>query len=327
MTSGQPLKLIYIAGYGRSGTTLLDIAAGQQPDICAAGEITALARHVWENDEFCACRHTVSECEFWGPIIARWHKRCGDDAMPAYGDLLDRSEWLFSLTRLFSRFWPQRDIRDYGKQTLALLKEIAAEAGTSTILDSSKLPGRASTLMTIPELEIYLVHVVRDGRGVAWSMMKPYSIKVEEGIQKELKPKPLWYTAARWLMVNLGAEILRLRLPKERSIRVRYEDFVADPEAVLKRITALVGHDYVRPAHGGEVMKPQHQVAGSRHRMQEEIRIKQDVGWKAKMPKFKQRAFSVLAAPLLWRYGYFRRSPNDSVSNQSKDGSMAGRPA
>ncbi len=326
-TRAKPLKLIYVAGYGRSGTTLLDIAVGQQKDVFAAGEVTALPRHVWEYDEFCACRETVSACDFWGQVVTRWQKTNPDFEMREYGNLLDRSEFLFSLKRLFSKLLPNKEFKDYRRLTGSLFKEIADQAGTNIILDSSKLPGRASSIHADPDIEIYLVHVVRDGRGVAWSMMKPYSIKVEEGIQKELKPKPLWFTAARWFVVNMGAEIMRWRLPKARSIRVRYEDFVADPEATVKRIMALVGEEYVQPDHGGEVMKPQHQVAGSRHRMKDELIIKKDVSWKAKMPKGKQTLFSLLTAPLLWRYGYFGKSNDEGLTNGAQDPSIARKPA
>lgn len=327
MPNTQPIKLIYVAGYGRSGTTLLDIAIGQQGGVFAAGEVTALPRHVWHNDEFCACREPVSDCEFWGPVVRRWQEGRDDNAVPVFGNLLARTEYLFSPARFLSRFRTSNKFRSFEEQTGALFAQIAQESGADIIVDSSKLPGRAASMMAIPGLEIYLVHVVRDGRGVAWSMMKPYSVQVEAGIQKELKAKPLWFTAARWLMVNLATEILRLRLPRDRSIRVRYEDFVADPEATVKQIMALAGQEYVRPSHGGEVMKPQHQVAGSRHRMQDEIRIKKDVGWKVKMPRAKQAMFSILAAPLLWRYGYFRRSDDDRLRNNADDHSMAEKPA
>ncbi|MHA7819585.1 MAG: sulfotransferase family protein [Erythrobacter sp.] len=309
MPQKDPLKVIYIAGYGRSGTTLLDIVLGQQPGIFAAGELTALARHVWKEREFCACRRQADECDFWGPVVSAWQEGRQPNALDEYGKTLARSEWLFDLRRLLWRFGPSKNGSAYSEATSSLLREIARASGSSVIVDSSKLPGRASALMSLKDIEVYVVHMVRDGRGVGWSMMKPYQRSVEAGIQKELKPKPLWYTAARWVSVNLGAEILRLRLPRGRSIRVRYEDFVASPETAVKSILSLVGQSYVVPDHGTDLMKPQHQIAGSRHRMQEEIRIKKDIGWTSQMPPAMRRLFSALTAPLLSRYGYFSSTP------------------
>lgn len=315
----SPLKLIYIAGYGRSGTTLLDIALGQQPGVFATGELTALPRHVWSEREYCACRLRADECGFWGPVVATWMNAGLRDRMDSYGRTVARSEWLLDPRRLFWRFMPGNQGRSYHDDTLTLLREIAGASGASIIVDSSKLPGRASALMSIREIEVFVVHMVRDGRGVAWSMMKPYQRLVEAGIQKELKPKPLWYTAARWLMVNLGAEMLRARLPRRRSIRVRYEDFVADPQGIVKSILDLVGHEYSTPDNLAGVIRPQHQIAGSRHRMQEEISIRKDVGWTSQMPRSLQFAFAILTAPLLFRYGYFASAPDQGESLRGKE--------
>ncbi len=319
MPRQDPLKVIFIAGYGRSGTTLLDIALGQQSGVFAAGEITALPRHVWREREFCACRNQVDACDFWRPVIDAWHHHQSPDTLDAHGRRAARLEWLFDPRRLFASIVAGKETRAYREGTSVLLHEIAAASGASVIVDSSKLPGRASSLMSIKGIEVFVVHMVRDGRGVAWSMMKPYRRSVEAGIQKELKPKPLWYTAARWFAVNLGTELVRARLPRKRSMRVRYEDFVADPEGTVRSILALVGQEYVSPDHGPEVMRPQHQIAGSRHRMQDEITINKDIGWTSQMPRWMQNVFTVLTAPLLVRYGYLASVPKKQKPERESD--------
>jgi hypothetical protein len=315
----RKLKVIYIAGYGRSGTTLLDIALGQQPGVFAAGEVTALPRHVWKNREFCACHQRADACAFWGPMVRSWLKDRPAGAMEGYGRRLARSEWLVDPRRWFWRFGLSRNARAYREETSDLFGKIAETSGASTIVDSSKLPGRASVLMSIGNIELYVVHVVRDGRGVCWSMMKPYKRSVEAGLQKETRPKSLWQTAFRWFTVNLGAEIVRLRLPRKRSMRVRYEDFVVDPAATVKSIMQLVGIDYTAPRHGADVIKPQHQIAGNRRRMDEEIVISKDIGWTANMPRAAQSMFGALTAPLLLRYGYLRSPPHQPSRGRSSD--------
>ncbi len=319
MPQNGPLKVIYIAGYGRSGTTLLDIALGQQPGVFAAGELTALARHVWKEREYCACRQQADECGLWSRVVGSWLQGRSSDAMEDHGRCLARSEWLIDPRRLLWRSGVGSSGKAYQEETLRLLQAISEVSDSSIIVDSSKLPGRASALLSIRDIEVYVVHMVRDGRGVGWSMMKPYRRSVEDGIQKELKPKPLWYTAARWFVVNLGVEMLRARLSRKRSLRVRYEDFVADPAGTVKSIMELVGQSYVMPEHGSEVMKPNHQIAGSRHRMQDEISINKDIGWTSQMPRSMQRLFSVLAAPLLFRYGYFSPGPGQGDVGHEAD--------
>ena len=317
------LKVIYIAGYGRSGTTLLDIALGQQPKVFAAGEITALPRHVWKEREYCACHRRADECSFWGKVVDAWFRGRSGDAMEGFGKRLSSSEWLIDPRRLLWHFNLSRKGMAYREETGALFRHIAETSGASVVVDSSKLPGRAAALMSIADIEIYVVHVVRDGRGVAWSMMKPYRRAVEAGLQKEARPKPLWHTAVRWFAVNLGAEILRLRLPRKRSMRVRYEDFVADPGGTIKSILDLVGENYATPEGGAEVIRPQHQIAGNRSRMKTEIVISKDIGWTSQMPRSEQNMFSAMTAPLLLRYRYIGSSPREEIAKQQSDARIA----
>lgn len=298
------VRLIYVAGYGRSGTTLLDIALGEHPAIMGGGEVTTLARHVWDNGEYCACGERVRDCPEWKAIMARWTQGEPEGFLAGYRRAQQRTEGLVAPGRLFRLpGW-----RDHRRRTLKLLRGMAMVSGRPVLVDSSKLPGRALALAAMPGIDLHVVHVVRDGRGVAWSLMKGHRRSVEKGVQRELRPKPLLYTALRWSMVNLAAEWLCLRVGPGRSIRVRYEDFVEDPRGEIGRIVALVGERPHLPATGLAPFEPQHQVAGSRHRMQKSLIIRGDDKWKREMPGWKQRLFTLICAPFLRRYGYSLRS-------------------
>lgn len=309
-----PIKVIYIAGYGRSGTTLLDIALGGHAAIMGAGEVTTLARHVWENNEYCACGVPVRECPMWSTIVDEW---CADeppDMLAKYRAAQEKSESIVGRGRSRARVGQQ----DHGRRTIKLLERMAASSGRPVIVDSSKLPGRAFALSTLPGIELYVVHLVRDGRGVVWSLMNGHERQVEKGLQRELRPKPLLHTALRWMIVNLATETLCRRLGKTRSIRIRYEDFVRDPHATLDRIFRLVGVATVPAQLGAEQrpMTPQHQVAGSRHRMEKTIIVRKDESWMRKMPKRTQIAVAALCAPLMLRYGYSLRPADQPGRSQ-----------
>lgn len=295
MPEDAPIKLIYIAGYGRSGSTLLDIALGQHSNLFGAGEIGPLTRHVWDNDEYCACGERVGSCSLWSEVMAEWKAD-----LPAYLRQQRGSETIVA--------W-NRNPGDHCERTQALLDIVAARSGKAVVVDSSKLPGRGFALASTPGVEVYLVHLVRDPRAVVWSMMKPMKRSVEEGIQKELRPKPWLYTALRWLIVNLATEALARKLGRGRSLRVRYEDFVASPSGTLRRIVELAGEQQETLADGiSAPLRPCHQVAGSRHRLQKELRIKADERWRSEMPATRQWAVALCCAPLLRRYGYSWRS-------------------
>ena len=303
--SQAPVKVIYIAGYGRSGSTILDIALGQHGSVFGAGEITALARHVWDGNEYCACGSTVPDCPLWKQAVERW--RAGEDAefMATHRTAQERIETIISPRRsgLVARTSPDRS--RFRQQTAKLFQALRAVSGRPIIVDSSKLPGRGFALATMPSIDLYVVHLVRDGRGVAWSMMKPFKRQIDKGLQKDLKPKPLIYTALRWAIVNAAAQLLCWRLGPERSMRIRYEDLVENPADILRQILAMVGEEASGALSNDErTIFPHHQVAGSRHRMQQSLTIERDERWQFEMPRSKKLVFSIICAPLMLQYGY-----------------------
>lgn len=296
-----PIKLIYIAGYGRSGTTLLDIALGQRPGVMGAGEIATLARHVWDNDEFCACGVPVSQCSYWSEIVEQWQEGETTNILSRYRQAQLGTESIVAP----GRFMGGLKRSGYAPDTAKLLHAIANISNCPIVVDSSKLPGRGFASSDLSGVDLYVVHVVRDGRGVAWSMSKGYKRQVDKGVQRELRPKWLLHTALRWAIVNVAADLLCRRIGKSRAMRVRYEDFVADPEATVDRILDMVdGRKPIADDDRGGPMTPQHQVAGSRHRMAKSITITKDESWKSKMPRYKQILFALICAPLFRRYGY-----------------------
>jgi hypothetical protein len=297
------LKIIYIAGYGRSGTTLLSIALGEHPSVFGAGEIHELTRSAWAQNNYCACGAPLRECEFWSVAVDRWLSAAPANFMEEYR----RLQW--PIENSFRPAFLKRGKAHaaFAKGTLALFREIAAASGKSIIVDSSKLPGRAEALARISGLDVYVVHLVRDGRGVAWSLKKAYARDAKAGLQRELRPKSTIRTSMRWSLVNMAAESLARAVGPDRYIRVRYEDFSTDPACVLNRIGNLVGKDFsgvgARLGDGGS-MSARHQLAGSRLRMTQSIKVEKDEQWSEHMPAASRRLFTAFSWVMLRRFGY-----------------------
>ncbi len=267
MTERPRTRLLYISGYGRSGSTLLDIALGQHPRLFGAGEVAAFTRSSWIDNDYCACGAPLQSCPFWGEVVETWssgHAR----ALEAYRADHQRVESILAPARLARRMAPGWWKRRIAEPTAALFRTIAERSGCSVVIDSSKLPGRGLALLGNPQLEVFAVHLVRDPRAVVWSMSKKIKRQVEAGVQRELNPKPSLYTALRWMIVNLAAELLMLRAGRGRALRVRYEDFVANPGETLHRILSLLGETAdgrtVRTNRCGPSISPQAAGTGCR---------------------------------------------------------------
>ncbi|RPF71180.1 sulfotransferase family protein [Aurantiacibacter spongiae] len=304
--AAAPVTVVYIAGYGRSGTTLLDISLGAAEDVASCGELATLARHVWHEGEFCACGETVRDCAQWRDIVADWMPGDSDSGLAELARLQRPREAMISPARWSDRHVPGRSSERFARVTGDLYRRIAARTGKSIVIDSSKLPGRGLALADMPGIALYVVHMTRDARGVVWSLRKPHKIDKEAGVQRELRPKPLLYAAARWALVNRAAEALAQKVGPDRSMRVRYEDFVADPQGTVRAILTMVrgrpSRDPVLDAQGR--VFPGHQMAGSRHRMAPSIRFRADESWKRDMPARERRIVTAATRPMLAAYGY-----------------------
>ena len=307
MPTTQPIRVVYIAGYGRSGTTVLDVALGQHPAVIGSGEIAELTRHVWRENEYCACGQPVHDCDFWSPVLRQWSEGQPSSLMPLYEDCQKKIESLVGLAKSSSGFGHGKQFAFYARNTTRLFEAMLSQSGKSAIVDSSKLPARAMALALIPEIDLRVIHVVRDGRGVAWSLAKAYGRDVKSGLQREIKPKSVSRTALRWIMVNLETEYLLRKLSPEKVMRLRYEDFISDPADVMRKIGALAELDFGgigEKLQRGEPVRPGHQIAGNRLRMNASISLAKDELWRSMMPPAEQARFRRLGGWMLRRYGY-----------------------
>ncbi|MDZ7627735.1 MAG: sulfotransferase [Parvularculaceae bacterium] len=302
--NNQRVKVVYIAGYGRSGTTLLSIALEQHSAIFSAGEIHELTRHAWTENTFCSCGEHLQACAFWAGVMQRWLPPEQVEFLGAYVSAQKRFEPM-AYSRVGVR--ESEAFGDFAVTTAALLREIASAAGKNVIVDSSKMPGRAWALAQMDLIDLYVIHLVRDGRGVAWSLSKSYARDVKAGLQREIKPKSALRTSLRWSMVNLAAEGLRRVVGMERYLRVRYEDFVAEPLPVMTKIGEMIGVDLTASGAqlaAGEGMRAGHQIAGNRLRLNPSIKLEVDQSWRSEMPAAKRRLFETSSGWLLNRYDY-----------------------
>ena len=297
-------KIIYVAGYGRSGSTLLDMMLASHPAVFGAGEMSTICRHVWPNDEFCACHNRVRACPLWSGVMDEWLAGGVDPA--AHARLQQKIEPVIAPARTLGR----AAARQYGDQTLALFGITAAHRGQPVLLDSSKSPGRALALATAAAdagVDFRAIHLVRDPRAVAHSMSKPMKIDTQAGVQKQIRAHPAWRTALRWNYVNAGAEALLARLPPGHGLRLRYEHLVAHPEQALHTVGAATGLDLdamARAIAGGGPIAAGHQVAGSRIRMSGPMALQPDLHWLHRMtPRARAQVERVSGARML-RYGY-----------------------
>jgi len=305
------VKVIYIMGAGHIGSTVLDVVMSSHPRLESLGEVNKLHGFGWRRQENrrCACGETVYDCPFWARVRARWAELTGSGDAGRYMLLQPRFErtraaWM-RLVRNRIRRTP--DFIEYLRGTEAIYRAVQEAGGRAFLVDSSLTPKRAYAQSLNPNIDLYLIHLVRDGRGVIWSLMKPNK-KIPGG---PYVPTPPARTTKYWISANLQSAWVLRQVPEERRMRIRYEDFALDPTAVLTRIGDMVGEDMSGLVKDGMLTTPRperHTVGGNRVRFikDEELRLRADFAWMENLPERSREMFWRRAGWLARRFGYVK---------------------
>ncbi|MGH9464607.1 MAG: sulfotransferase [Thermoanaerobaculia bacterium] len=308
------MRVLYIAGSGRSGSTLLARLLGQVEGVATVGEL----RHIWNTgaptrsrDELCGCGEPYDRCPLWSAVSASVFpglEAGGLDALRALARSVDRVRYLPWMLGWPSPASYRERLERYRGVLLDLYRSILAHARGKVLVDASKDPSTLFLLGTIPELEVTVVHLVRDARGVAYSWKRRKLIRPEFRDQAVyMKQHGVRQTAGFWLYCNLLAE--RSSRLHHRYLRLRYEDFARRPREALARICEVAGLDppeldFIDP-HSTLLRSPTHILSGNPNRFAgARIRFALDEEWRRAMPPGDRFGATLVAFPLLLRYGY-----------------------
>lgn len=306
-TDRPPVRVLYIAGTGRSGSTLLDRMLGQQPGMFSAGEVGSLWEHGLLENRLCGCGEPFQACAFWTAVLT--------DAFGASHALDARrmADFARSIDRtrhLLWRFLPGgtglRDYSEYAEIVSMLYRAIQRVSGCDVIIDSTKNAPLGLTLAGLPGFEVSVVHLVRDSRAVAFSWLRHVKDPSVHWTEQEMERKSLFSASRFWVTQNITAEVLSRRA--RESTRVRYEDFVRDPRRVLTKVAAWypqVKHAFESPDDSSVELRPTHTVAGNPMRFQSgPVTVRVDDEWVRSMRRRDLVAITALTFPLLKAYGY-----------------------
>jgi hypothetical protein len=324
-------RVLCIGGTGQNGATLLTRMLGRVPGFVAVGELGYLwDRALVENME-CGCGLPFRECPFWSRVgdvaFGGWDRVDPQEVLALRETLSLRGRhlpgWLSLPLALEPGLWLRyRDsVRRYAAFMARLYRGIARTAGKGIIIDSMKRPYHVYAVAGIPGIDLSLVHLVRDPRGVAYSGTK--LVKRQGAIQGAYRARrsPL-KSGIRWMWVNAAFEALPRRgIP---ATRVRYESLVRSPRAEIAKIVrstyGIVEETDLRFIRDDEVdLASDHLVAGNRMRLLAgRIPLRREDEWRTGLSSRDQRTVSLVTWPLLRRYAYGRSADATSAEDRSR---------
>ena len=292
LSSDNHVRVLYIAGYRRSGSTVLHNLLGQINDFFAVGELRNIWSHGLARNVDCGCGRRFANCPFWKKVVAEafgsaQNINAGAMVRTTRQAIFRRLPLLaFSRGRVRLR----SQFAGYIRRLAVLYKAVQSISGCRVIVDSSKVPLYAHLLSCASGIDVRVLHLTRDARGAIFSC-----------ITSGLPARPL-----AWDGVNIGAEMLR-RYSGIPYTHQRYEDFCRRPQHVTADLLRWMNEEQPLPFVDGKTFykRPTHSVAGNPSRRDTgRTEIRASDAWKREMNTKEVVTTTALTGPLLARYGY-----------------------
>lgn len=297
--SKPPLKVIYVTGWCRSGSTIIGNALNEIDGVTHVGELHFL----WKNaagsgaNDLCGCGSRLKDCRIWSQVLSvtkpGWER--GAEAVVRRQQRTVRTRRTWTNLR---RGVAGRDARDHARLMARVYRDVASLTGASTIVDSSKMPAEGALLPHLEGVEPYFLHLTRDPRAVAYSWRNPKSY-----IHTMSATRSTLY----WVGFNLASHAITRRY-RGRSLFLRYEDFIAAPRDVLDRILDVCRLDRsLNPIRDRTVyLNGNHTVTGNPDRLilGETVIRATDSNWRASLPLLSRMATSLISTGLRRSYSY-----------------------
>ena len=270
-------RMIFIGGCARSGTTLLGSMLGVHPS--------------------CIC---VPESQFKAPLLK-------DPSLHSSADIhrLISADWRF---KLWDMPVAPGDVSLNGstadrpaRTMLRLVELYAAKVGrpaASVWIDHTPHNVRQAKLLARAFPDSRFIHIVRDGRAVAASVMP-----LDWGPNSILEAAHFWVEQTAY---GLAAE---QQFGSERVHRVHYERLVREPGAVMQEVSAFLGLDFTpEMCDGGGFVVPQYSAGQHRLIAQRPDPSRIDAWTKILTPR-EHEIFEHLTEDFLDYMGYERLCP------------------
>lgn len=305
-------SVVFIAGMGRSGSTVLGRALGEIPRWWSLGEVVHLwTRGVAENER-CACGERFHECPIWTAI--------GNEAYGGWNNLdlehildlqrsVDRDRHMITNLSPYHREQYRLRFEEYGDILLRLYRAARLVTDSDVLVDSSKHVSTAIVLRNITEIDLRVIHLIRDSRGVAYSWTKRV-VRPETDNRDIMTQWAPAHTSARYIAYNYILQGMSLSYTPVH--RLRYEDFVDDPRRSISDIVDFAGcaATDLPFIHGKAIdLRPNHNIGGNPVRFEAgRVKVKNDEAWRVGLSSRHKRIVTALTWPLLVQHGYGERA-------------------
>ena len=226
-------KVILLAGFPNSGTTIAAYVLGQHPAVFAAGELTQFPTRQLKPSKVCSCGLPALRCPFWGEVLER------------LGDL--------------------RHAANAAKMP-ALYRIIRELSGADAVVDVAHDLRAVRAARALEGIDLRLVHLSRRPLAVLRSRL---TLNRRQGKVQPYTFAYAWRAFRHAWRLRLYERTLGscIREGGSAALRASYEDLCSRPTAALGRIGRIAGLDFADVASrleaGAPLKVPMHMIRGN----------------------------------------------------------------
>jgi len=299
-------NVIYISGYGRSGSTLLDIILGSHPSIMGTGELANLFELYYNAGSYCSCGKTYNECEVWSEIINKAYPNCSKEQIKSNRDVQRKIEKWINMPFFRILRSKVKTEQQYCRVMKPLFNAIYDVGKIKCIVDSSKsaydFSWRALYLSKLCGINIRLIHLIRDGRAVISSRIKGSNKKLRDRLNNN-DPLAAYKGLIGWISANSFTIINRILIPRNSYLLIRYEDFIEDPQKELVKLGKFLQLDFndtIKAIKNGRAFDVHHLVEGNRLARQNKVKLNASSQGYRNLPKHVEVLYFIFGWPIIF---------------------------
>lgn len=302
-------KLAYIVSPSFSGSTLLTFLLAGHSEIATVGELKGQALGDVEKYN-CSCGARIRTCPFWTELRRRLDKSGVRFSLDDFGThfrvhdkpALDRvmrarvrGRLLETVRRAALSMIPggASMVRRTVRQNKRIIEAVTTMRGGSAFVDGSKDPVRAAYFQRSGLFDMYLIRMIRDGRGTSCSYMNHHGMDIAAA-------------ATEWKKTYEESQQLYSRFEEGRRLTIRYEDLCYDPSAEVFRITDMLGLE--RQTMVADFRSVDQHIVGNAMRLASSSQIRLDEKWRERLSDTDLSTFDRVAGSLNRRLGYQDRA-------------------
>ncbi len=307
----KKIKVLNIMGWGRSGSTILGSVLGSCKDFFFGGEL----RNIWKlsllDNRLCGCGIHLRKCNFWSKVFDQGFGGIKNIDARQITEIIEKLKISY-----YSRLAPIKFLpfgEKYFKfhalsltEVEKLFLSIQEVTNCKVIVDTTKSPLWGYLLSLMDNLDVYVIHLIRDPRGIAYSRQKKI-IQPDKEKTIYLERFNSFNSSLKWNVRNLLSEYL-WKKNKDKYLMVKYEDFAKKPKMVISTILDFISESDVSTpfVSRNEVeLSINHSAWGNPSRFKTgKIELKSDEEWKNKLNIFDKLVSTACTFPLLLKYGY-----------------------